>query len=478
MKKKITLTLLALVCALCCALGLAACGDKGDVTDAAQYITYRLQDDDTYAVSFSDDTGKMFNDYVVNGEKPMHCFIPAEHNGKPVTAIDDFMFLGRVYITSITIPDSIKTIGKQAFDDCGITSIDLPDGLTSIGNYAFANTKLASINLPNSVTSIGEGAFSNCSQLASINLPNSVTYLGEYVFGDGEYSTCAIKNLALPNSLTEIGLGALCGCKELESLTLKFPEDKKIIAENGEESSQRFTLGHIFGGDSTSLKTLTVKGGCVSGFNGGGFTALKNVILYDGVYLVTDVFNECPSLEYNEYENGLYLGSDTNKYRFLIKAKNTDITSLAIHESTQAICSSAFRDCDKLTTVRVSNFEFKKANSKTEKISLKELFNLDKETATVKTIIVSGGVTYLPENTFYFALTELVLPISLTEIDSDAIFSEIITNIRYVGTKAQLRQVEFGWGWCGGISAENSGATIHCSDGDIFVSWYGHVSGT
>ena len=92
-----------------------------------------------------------------------------------------------VEAVSITIPDSVTSIGNNAFYNCsGLTSINIPSGVTSIGNYSFINCSgLTSIDIPNSVTSIGIYAFNNCSGLTSITV-NATTppTLGTDVFNN------------------------------------------------------------------------------------------------------------------------------------------------------------------------------------------------------------------------------------------------------------------------------------------------------
>ena len=73
-------------------------------------------------------------------------------------------------LTSVTIPDSVTSIGSNAFSGCtGLTSITIPDSVTSIGDDAFWGCAgLTSVTIGNGVTSIGIGPFVGCSGLTSI----------------------------------------------------------------------------------------------------------------------------------------------------------------------------------------------------------------------------------------------------------------------------------------------------------------------
>ncbi|MCR4661805.1 MAG: leucine-rich repeat protein [Clostridia bacterium] len=91
---------------------------------------------------------------------------------------------GSSTLTSISIPDSVITIGDKTFYECSsIISITIPDSVTTISEKAFYGCEsLTSITIPNGVISIGYGSFSNCSSLTSITIPDSVTSIGDSAF--------------------------------------------------------------------------------------------------------------------------------------------------------------------------------------------------------------------------------------------------------------------------------------------------------
>ncbi|MBR3938887.1 MAG: leucine-rich repeat domain-containing protein, partial [Bacteroidales bacterium] len=106
--------------------------------------------------------------------------------------------------TSVTIPNSVTSIGSSAFSGCsGLTSVTIGNSVTSIGSNAFYGCSgLTSVTIGNSVTSIGSSAFYECSGLTSVTIPNSVTSIGYEAF-------YLVKNIIYNGTATGSPWGAL-----------------------------------------------------------------------------------------------------------------------------------------------------------------------------------------------------------------------------------------------------------------------------
>ena len=158
-----------------------------------------------------------------------------------------------------TIPDSVATIGSEAFYKCSsLTSVTIPDSVTTIGNSTFEEcSSLTSVTIPGSVTSIGSSTFEGCSSLSSIIIPDSVTTIRSSTFE----GCSSLISVIIPNSVTNIGYGAFRGCSSLSSVII--PDSVTIIGNSAFE----------------------------------GCSSLSSVIIPDSVTSIEDyAFRECCSL--------------------------------------------------------------------------------------------------------------------------------------------------------------------------------------
>ena len=135
-----------------------------------------------------------------------------------VTSIGDDAFCGCSSLSNIVIPNGVTSIGEGAFSRCSsLSNIVIPNSVISIGDWAFSCCRsLFSIVIPDSVSSIGDCTFSCCRSLSSIVIPDSVFSIGICAFMD----CCFLSNFVLPNNVTRIGNGAFLGCSSLSNIVI------------------------------------------------------------------------------------------------------------------------------------------------------------------------------------------------------------------------------------------------------------------
>ncbi|MBQ3017011.1 MAG: leucine-rich repeat domain-containing protein [Clostridia bacterium] len=270
-------------------------------------ILYDLSADGTYAVVI----GYEGTDTAVK--------IADTYKGVPVKDIFSEAFNG-TSITSVVIPDSVTSVGDDAFYKCySLTSVVIPDSVTSIGDYAFFNCySLTSVVIPDSVTSIGSSAFSNCYRLINVVIGDSVTSIGARAF-----SNC---NSAL---YTEYEYGRYVGDGENPYAVLIEVTNKNMSTYNIHPAT-RVIAYDVFSG-CERLVNITIPDSVTSIGDKAFFScySLTSVVIGDSVMSIGDsAFFECTSL-----------------------------TSVVIPDSVTSIGENAFLGCDSLKSIKYRGTE-------------------------------------------------------------------------------------------------------------------------
>ncbi len=212
--------ILAVAIVLVMLVAMVACeASKGDLTSINDYVapnyTY-VTETGTFTFAEAGGNTAVITGYV--GKAEAHAVVvPSQvtvasldenanndDNVRKIVGIADSAFYYCTAMTSVTIPDSIETIGDWAFAGC---------------------TGLTEIVIPNSVVSIGEGAFHGCDKLTSVTLSNTLTKIDNFAF----YGCKGLTAIALPETLVEIGSAAFFGCQGLTTLTI--PAATTIIGD-------------------------------------------------------------------------------------------------------------------------------------------------------------------------------------------------------------------------------------------------------
>ena len=261
--------------------------------------------------------------------------------GDGITNVGDCAFRGFSGLDGqLVIPDSVTSIGTQAFQSCaGLDSLTLGKNVQTVGMYAFYGCAQldGTLVIPDSVTEIGYRAFYECAELDGLTIGEKVQTIG----GEAFYSCSALNGvLVIPDSVTSIGNGAFYCCTGLDGLTI------------GEKVQ---TIGNkAFYGCSALDGTLVIPNLVTSI----GEQAFENCTALDGLTLGEKVqtigyraFNGCEGLDGQLVipNTVTSIGNEAFNYCYGLDG------ALVIPGSVQTIGEKAFRYCAGLTSVTISD---------------------------------------------------------------------------------------------------------------------------
>ena len=328
----------------------------------------------------------------------------------------------KLNINTVNISNGITRIGDCAFDGLGITSITIPDSVTSIGNDAFGDCEnLTDITIPDSVTSIGEGAFRNCKSLTSITIPCSVTSIGDYTF----YGCKSLTSITIPCSVTSIGYKAFCFCENLTNITI--PDSVTSIGDDA------FYY-------CASLTSITIPNGVTSigDYTFYGCTSLTSITIPNSVTSIENfTFYGCTSLTSITIPNSV---TSIGNYTFY---GCTSLTSITIPDSVISIGWCAFYDCASLTSITIPN--------SITSIGLEAFDNTPWYDSKPDGIVYIGKILYrykgdMPAN------TNIVIPDSVASIGYRAFYD--CTNLTSITIPNSVTSIEeSAFGWCEGLTS-------------------------
>lgn len=233
------------------------------------------------------------------------CYCPLLESATVGRGITDTagLFLGCEALKSVTLPDSLATVGSETFADCtGLTDIRLPGQLRTVKGGAFRNcTRLRTVSFPEGLTMLGDECFSGCASLETVTLPAKVTNIGKSAFRNCQ----ALSSVTFLCTLQTIPDNCFGGCEKLSAVNYADASAVKEIGESafyacGALSEFPFTQVQIIGDWSfwgTGLRELTIPEGVRE--LSGAFShcsRLTSVKLPESIREIGACFTGCESL--------------------------------------------------------------------------------------------------------------------------------------------------------------------------------------
>ena len=293
-------------------------------------------------------------------------------------------------LTGITFPASITSIGDYAFDSCtGLTNVMISAGITSIGRYAFKacnrlttftvdplnanyssldgilynknhttivccpSGKTGSVTISSSVTTIGDEAFSRCAGLTSITIPAGITTIDDFTFND----CFSLTRINIPACVTSIPKNAFYRCNKLTDITVD-PLNANYCSLDGVLFTKDLTwLIHCPGEKSGSI-TIPYSVTSIDGLDGcTKLTAItvdphnSNFSSLDDVLYNKNVtmLIKCPACK----AGSITIPPGVTSIADLAFFRCSNLTSITIPASVTSIGIAAFAHCTKLTALTV-----------------------------------------------------------------------------------------------------------------------------
>ena len=307
------------------------CNNNNVAADGKVYV---IIDGLKYALAGDTATVAKQHRYVYSAVIPKN----VSYNGKEyrVTAISQEAFYNSATLTNITIPDSVMSIGANAFYNCSKLKAVYITDMTAWCNISFSNeysnplcygknlylnnSLVKSVTIPAGMTAIGAYTFVNCSNITELTIASTVTTIG-----DSAFKGTSITKLTIPSKVSSIGRYAFSGCSGITSLSV--PNTVSSIGEGAFK-------------DCTGLTSVTVSTTTIPNSMFMNCSALTSLTISSRVITIeTQAFYNCSSLTKVTIPNSVTT-IQNNAFRGC-----TSVTSLSIGSSVSSIGDYAFCDC-------------------------------------------------------------------------------------------------------------------------------------